>query len=429
MSQARTSQLVAHLFKVAPEIKDLLLESFYNQAIRPIVTAPGFRKGVVPKQVYDQISKPDQVYRKPIEYLVRKKLSESNVRLCFVTQLKVVAGFEKAGTAMEFQVSGFLEPTPKFNKFNLNDIPAYIVPVVSGEDVDNAISQLMSRMSLMEAVGTVTPQTEYTVDIILEKDGLEKVRYGSQNYVPNQDIRSLASPFHSVILGHKVGDEIKAPFTEEIAKKYSIEGADTAKIRIISSRIKRVWELDDEIALENNASSVKELREKVARSIFEGRAKDYEKKYAQEVINFLTEKCTIEEVPLPLVQELAKKEWEAHIQKAGNVAQEELEKMLGMKLSAYVQARAPAIAAAKKNRLVLKGFARESGIELTVEEFAQKHKVPPNPDLRFSDAFAFAEEDIITVKAVAYIKERPWMKKEELSFPPEAPLSLSTPMT
>lgn len=272
--------------KLTFEVSTERFKEATDQAFKKVVKsvqAPGFRKGKMPRKMFDKMYGEEALYNDAIDIVLpeaySKAVEEADIEPIAAPEIDIEK-LEK-GEPVVFTAVVALKPEVKLGDYKGLEVNRQSTEVTD-EEVDAQIEQ--RREGLAEMVvkedGAVEDGDTATIDFAGYANGEAFEGGTSENYDLEIGSGSFIPGFEEQVVGMKTGEEkeVEVTFPEEYHAAELAGQPATFKVKVNEIKTKEVPELDDELAkeLDENVSSVEELRTSVKNELAEVKKNDSE---------------------------------------------------------------------------------------------------------------------------------------------------------
>ena len=278
---------------------------------RKKITVPGFRKGRVPRQIFNQMYGEESLYQDALNKVLPDAYSaavkETGIKP--VDQPSIDIKSMEKGQPWTLTAEVAVEPEVKLGDYKGMEVPEQDT-TVSDADVDSEIEK--KRQQQAELVLKDEDQAAANGDTVVigyegSVDG-EKFDGGSaNNYSLELGSGSFIPGFEDQLVGHKSGDDVdvKVTFPEDYHAK-ELAGKDALfKVKVHEIKEKQLPELDDDFAkdVDEDVDTLDELKDKTRKQLQE--QKDNQAKGAIEdaAIEKAVANAEIEDIPQAMLDE------------------------------------------------------------------------------------------------------------------------------
>jgi trigger factor len=359
------------------------------------VSVPGFRKGKVPRNLFEKRFGVEVLYQDAIDYLLpeayAKAVEETGIEPIDRPEIDVEQ-IEK-GKSFIFKATVQVKPEVKLGEYKGLEIEPFDT-TVTDEEVDEEIKKIQERHAelVVKEEGTAELGNTVVIDFAGYVDGEEFEGGKAENYSLELGSGNFIPGFEDQLVGVKAGDEkdVEVTFPEEYHAKELAGKPAVFKVKVHEIKEKVVPELDDEFAkdVDDEVETLVELKEKIKNRI------EHDKKHQEEhhIQNSVVEKATANaEMDIPEV--MVKNEIDRMIREF-----EQRLQMQGMNLELFYQFTGQDEAALRE-QMKEEAEQRVRGT-LTLEAIAKEENIEPseedvNAELeRMAEMYKMSVEDI-----------------------------------
>ncbi|MCE5033132.1 MULTISPECIES: trigger factor [Staphylococcus] len=318
---------------VPAEKVDKAIDQAFKKVVKQI-NVPGFRKGKVPRQIFEQRFGVEALYQDAVDILLPEAYGEAidETGIKPVDQPEInVTSIEK-GEDMTFEANVVVEPEVELGDYKGLEIEKQDTELTE-EEVQESIDHQLGHLAEMVVKEDGAVENGDTVNI--DFDGYVDDEQFEGGQAEGYDLEigsgSFIPGFEEQLVGVKAGEEkdVNVTFPEEYHAEELAGKEATFKTKVNEIKYKDVPELNDEIAneLDAEANSVDEYKENVRKRLAEQKATDAENTQKEEAINKATNNTTID-VPEAMI----KTELDRMVQEFGQRMQQQ-----GLNLETYFQ--------------------------------------------------------------------------------------------
>ncbi|MGX0330328.1 trigger factor [Staphylococcus cohnii] len=318
---------------VPAEKVDKAIDQAFKKVVKQI-NVPGFRKGKVPRQIFEQRFGVEALYQDAVDILLPEAYGEAidETGIKPVDQPEInVTSIEK-GEDMTFEANVVVEPEVELGDYKGLEIEKQDTELTE-EEVQESIDHQLGHLAEMvvKEDGAVENGDTVNIDFDGYVDGEQFEGGQAEGYDLEIGSGSFIPGFEEQLVGVKAGEEkdVNVTFPEEYHAEELAGKEATFKTKVNEIKYKDVPELNDEIAneLDAEANSVDEYKENVSKRLAEQKATDAENTQKEEAINKATNNTTID-VPEAMI----KTELDRMVQEFGQRMQQQ-----GLNLETYFQ--------------------------------------------------------------------------------------------
>ena len=308
-----------------------------NKAFKKVVkqiNVPGFRKGKVPRPIFEQRFGVEALYQDAVDILLPEAYGEAieETEINPVAQPEVNVTQIEKGKDFIFEATVTVEPEVKLGDYKGLEIEKQETDL-SDEELQESIDHSLSHLAEMvvKEDGAVENGDTVNIDFSGSVDGEEFDGGQAEGYDLEIGSGSFIPGFEEQIEGMKTGDEkdVVVTFPEEYHAEELAGKEATFKTKVNEIKFKDVPELNDEIAneLDSDAENVDEYKENLRKRLSEQKATEAENTEKEEAINKATENASID-IPEAMINT----ELDRMIQEFGQRIQQQ-----GLDLQTYYQ--------------------------------------------------------------------------------------------
>ncbi|WJB95377.1 trigger factor [Staphylococcus aureus] len=276
------------------------LDQAFKKVVKQI-NVPGFRKGKVPRPIFEQRFGVEALYQDAIDILLPDAYGEAIDE----TDIKPVAQPEVSVTQIEkgkdfiFEATVTVEPEVKLGDYKGLEIEKQETEL-SDDELQEAIDHSLGHLAEMvvKEDGVVENGDTVNIDFSGSVDGEEFEGGQAEGYDLEIGSGSFIPGFEEQLEGMKVDEEkdVVVTFPEEYHAEELAGKEATFKTKVNEIKFKEVPELTDEIAneLDAEANTVDEYKESLRKRLAEQKATDAENVEKEEAITKATDNTTID---------------------------------------------------------------------------------------------------------------------------------------
>lgn len=276
------------------------LDQAFKKVVKQI-NVPGFRKGKVPRPIFEQRFGVEALYQDAIDILLPDAYGEAIDE----TDIKPVAQPEVSVTQIEkgkdfiFEATVTVEPEVKLGDYKGLEIEKQETEL-SDDELQEAIDHSLGHLAEMvvKEDGVVENGDTVNIDFSGSVDGEEFEGGQAEGYDLEIGSGSFIPGFEEQLEGMKVDEEkdVVVTFPEEYHAEELAGKEATFKTKVNEIKFKEVPELTDEIAneLDAEANTVDEYKENLRKRLAEQKATDAENVEKEEAITKATDNTTID---------------------------------------------------------------------------------------------------------------------------------------
>lgn len=285
---------------VPAEEVDKALDQAFKKVVKQI-NVPGFRKGKVPRPIFEQRFGVEALYQDAVDILLPKAYSNAveEAGINPVDQPEIEVTQIEKGKEFKFDATVTVEPEVELGDYKGLEIEKQDTELTD-EEVETTINQRLEAMADMVIKEDGKVEEGDTVNLNFDgyvdgeqfeggqADGYD-LEIGSGMFIPG---------FEEQLVGLKVGEEkdVEVTFPEEYHAEELAGKPATFKTKINEIKTKEVPELDDELAneLDSEANTVDEYKENLRKQLAESKATEAENVQKEEAITKATDNAKVD---------------------------------------------------------------------------------------------------------------------------------------
>ncbi len=348
---------------------------------RKKITVPGFRKGRVPRQIFNQMYGEESLYQDALNKVLpdayNEAVKETNIQP--VDQPKIDIKSMEKGQPWVLTAEVDVMPEVKLGEYKGMEVPAQDTTVTDA-DVDDALEtkrQQQAELVLKEDKPAEKGDT-VVIDYKGSVDGEEFDGGSAENYSLELGSGSFIPGFEDQLIGHNADEDVdvNVTFPEDYHAK-NLAGKDALfKVKIHEIKEKQLPELDDDFAkdVDEDVDTLAELKEKTKKQLQE--EKDNQAKAAIEdaAINKAVANAEIQDIPQAMLDDDTNRQMQqylAGLQQQG-ISPQMYFQITGTKEEDLKKQFANDAAQRVKTNLVLEAIVDDANLDATDEEIAKE---------------------------------------------------------
>ena len=370
------------------------LDQAFKKVVKQI-NVPGFRKGKVPRPIFEQRFGVEALYQDAVDILLPEAYGEAieETKINPVAQPEINVTQIEKGKDFEFEATVTVEPEVKLGDYKGLEIEKQDSELTD-QDLQDEIDHSLGHLAdmVVKEDGAVEEGDTVNIDFDGYVDGEQFEGGQADGYDLEIGSGSFIPGFEDQLVGVKTGEEkdVVVTFPEEYHAEELAGKEATFKTKVNEIKYKEVPELTDEIAneLDSDANSVDEYKENLRKRLSEQKAQDAENVEKEEAINKVTENTTID-----IPQAMIDTELDRMVQEFGQRIQQQ-----GLDLQTYFQISGQDESQLReqmkddaeqrvKTNLTLSAIADEENIKVTDEDIDKELE-------KMSSQFNISVEDI-----------------------------------
>ena len=357
------------------QIKPALDRAF--NAVKKNIAVPGFRKGHIPRPVFNQRFGEESLYQDVLNALLPAayEAAVKEAGLEVVAQPKIDVTSMEKGQDWVITAEVVTKPEVKLGAYKDLEVSVEVSKEVTDAEVDERIER--ERNNLAELVlkdGAAAEGDTVVIDFVGSVDGVEFDGGKGDNFSLGLGSGQFIPGFEDQLVGHSAGETVDVVVTfPEDYQAADLAGKEAKFVTTIHEvKEKEVPALDDELAkdIDEEVETLAELKEKYRKELAAAKEAAYNDAVEAAAIDLAVENAEIVDLPEEMIHEevhRAVNEFLGNMQRQGispdmyfqitGTTQEDLHK----------QYEADAAARTKTN-LVVEAVAKAEGFEASAEE-------------------------------------------------------------
>ena len=270
---------------------DQAIDQAFKKVVKQ-VNIPGFRKGKVPRQIFEQRFGVEALYQDAVDILLPEAYGEAieETGIKPVDQPEIEVNQIEKGKDLKFDATVTVQPEVKLGEYKGLEIEKQNADLTD-EELQEAIDHSLGHLAEMviKEDGSVEEGDTVNIDFDGYVDGEQFEGGQAEGYDLEIGSGMFIPGFEEQLVGLNTGDEkdVKVTFPEEYHAEELAGKEATFKVKINEIKYKNVPELDDEIAneLDSDADNVEQYRENLRKRLSEEKKVNAENAEKEEAIN------------------------------------------------------------------------------------------------------------------------------------------------
>ena len=294
---------------VPAEKVDKALDQAFKKVVKQI-NVPGFRKGKVPRPIFEQRFGVEALYQDAVDILLPEAYGEAidETGINPVAQPEINVTQIEKGKDFEFEATVTVEPEVQLGDYKGLEIEKQDSELTD-EDLQEAIDHSLGHLAdmVVKEDGAVENGDTVNIDFDGYVDGEQFEGGQADGYDLEIGSGSFIPGFEDQLVGVKTGEEkdVVVTFPEEYHAD-ELAGKDaTFKVKVHEVKTKEVPELDDEFAkdVDEEVETLDELKEKYRKELTEQKEAAAKEAREEEALRLAVENAEITELPHEMVHE------------------------------------------------------------------------------------------------------------------------------
>lgn len=374
---------VKYTFDVSPEEFEHGLSHAFDH-VQKDVEIKGFRKGHVPRNIYETKFGVESLYEEAINHVLHHKYHEAQAHPDYeiVGQPEVDVDFKniKKGEPFEVSFDAPVKPEVKLGQYKEIEVKA-IDTVVTDAEVDLEVNRLLGQKSelvLKEGPLALGDTAIFDFDGYLDNEPFEGGK--SENYQLEIGSNQFIPGFEEQMVGLKSGDskDLNVTFPESYQAENLAGKAVVFKVKLHEVKTKNLPELNDAFVLTLEKENVKTVEE--LKAVTKEQLEATKKNQAEETITAQVIEAICDAAELDIPEVMIEDEIKQYKENVANQA-----KQYGLEFDMFLQMNGISpeqfdaqvkVESAKrvKTTLVIEAVAKQEGITATEAEMADKYE-------------------------------------------------------
>ena len=356
------------------------LDQAFNK-VKKNLNAPGFRKGHMPRAVFNQKFGEEALYDDALNAILPAayEAAITELGLDVVAQPKIDVKSIEKGQDWTLTAEVVTKPEVKLGAYKDLEVSVEVSKEVTDEEVDAKLEN--ERKNLAELVvkeGAAENGDTVVIDFVGSVDGVEFDGGKGENHSLELGSGQFIPGFEDQLVGAKAGDEVEVKVTfPEDYQATDLAGKDAVFVTKVNEvKAKEVPALDDELAkdLDDEVETLDELKAKYRKELEAAKEIAYDDAVEGAALDLAVENAEIVELPAEMVEDevhRAMNEFMGNMQRQG-ISPEMYFQITGTtQEDLHKQYEADADKRVKTN-LVIEAVAAAEGFDATEEEIQKE---------------------------------------------------------
>ncbi|MEJ6400753.1 trigger factor [Nicoliella lavandulae] len=300
------------------KIKEGLDKAF--QKNKKNISIPGFRKGKVSRQIFNEMYGEESLYQDALNILLPEAYSEAVKEAGIEPVAQPQVDVESLEKDKPWVLKAIVTVKPDVKLGEYKGIPVEKQNTrVYKKDIDEAIEK--KRQSQAELVLKEDKPAAEGDTVIIDFDGYVDGKQfdGGQanNYSLELGSHSFIDNFEDQLVGHKAGDEVDVHVTfPENYQAKELEGKKaTFKVKIHEVKEKQLPKLDDEFAkdVDEDVDSLDELKEKVKDQLKQEKETAAKNEIEDQAISGAVDNAEVKDIPQAMIDEDTERQMDQYL--------------------------------------------------------------------------------------------------------------------
>lgn len=365
--------------EVESERFDSALDEAFKKVVKD-VSIPGFRKGRVPRKIFEQRFGVEALYEDALDIILPGAYSDAveETGIEPVDQPEIDIEQIEKGKNLIFKAKVTVKPEVKLGQYKGLEVED-INTEVTDEDVENELKALQERNADLVAIedGEVQKGDMAIIDFEGFVDGEAFDGGKAENYSLEIGSGQFIPGFEDQLIGVKTGEEVEVnvEFPDDYHAEDLAGKPATFKVKVHEIKRKELPELDDEFAIDvdDEVETLDELKEKIKERLINTREQDAENRKKDILVEQAIENAEIDVPDVMINNETDRmiRELEQQLQSQGMNLDLYYQFTQTDEDSLREQFRTDAEKRVRMN-LTLEAIAKEENIEVTEDEIKEE---------------------------------------------------------
>ena len=296
-------------FEIQPDKIKEGLDIAFNK-VKKSLNVPGFRKGRVPRQIFNKMYGEEALYQDALDALLPEAyanaVSESKIKPVSQPEINVESMEKDSAWVLSAKVT--VEPEVELGEYKGLEVMKHSTDVSDKEVADELERRRQQQAELVLKEDEPAAEGDTVViDFEGKVDGKPFDGGKAENYSLELGSKTFIPGFEDQLVGHKAGDEVevKVTFPDDYQAK-DLQGKDAVfEVKIHEVKQKELPELDDDFAkdIDDDVDTLEELKAKVKDEIKEQKEAAAKNAVQEEAISKAVENAKIGDIPEAMIED------------------------------------------------------------------------------------------------------------------------------
>lgn len=296
-------------FEIQPDKIKEGLDIAFNK-VKKSLNVPGFRKGRVPRQIFNKMYGEEALYQDALNALLPEAyasaVSESKIKPVSQPEINVESMEKDSAWVLSAKVT--VEPEVELGEYKGLEVMKHSTDVSDKEVADELERRRQQQAELVLKEDEPAAEGDTVViDFEGKVDGKPFDGGKAENYSLELGSKTFIPGFEDQLVGHKAGDEVevKVTFPDDYQAK-DLQGKDAVfEVKIHEVKQKELPELDDDFAkdIDDDVDTLEELKAKVKDEIKEQKEAAAKNAVQEEAISKAVENSKIGDIPEAMIED------------------------------------------------------------------------------------------------------------------------------
>ena len=296
-------------FEIQPDKIKEGLDIAFNK-VKKSLNVPGFRKGRVPRQIFNKMYGEEALYQDALNALLPEAyanaVSESKIKPVSQPEINVESMEKDSAWVLSAKVT--VEPEVELGEYKGLEVMKHSTDVSDKEVADELERRRQQQAELVLKEDEPAAEGDTVViDFEGKVDGKPFDGGKAENYSLELGSKTFIPGFEDQLVGHKAGDEVevKVTFPDDYQAK-DLQGKDAVfEVKIHEVKQKELPELNDDFAkdIDDDVDTLEELKAKVKDEIKEQKEAAAKNAVQEEAISKAVENAKIGDIPEAMIED------------------------------------------------------------------------------------------------------------------------------
>ena len=296
-------------FEIQPDKIKEGLDIAFNK-VKKSLNVPGFRKGRVPRQIFNKMYGEEALYQDALNALLPEAyanaVSESKIKPVSQPEINVESMEKDSAWVLSAKVT--VEPEVELGEYKGLEVMKHSTDVSDKEVADELERRRQQQAELVLKEDEPAAEGDTVViDFEGKVDGKPFDGGKAENYSLELGSKTFIPGFEDQLVGHKAGDEVevKVTFPDDYQAK-DLQGKDAVfEVKIHEVKQKELPELDDDFAkdIDDDVDTLEELKAKAKDEIKEQKEAAAKNAVQEEAISKAVENAKIGDIPEAMIED------------------------------------------------------------------------------------------------------------------------------
>ncbi|WP_034992092.1 trigger factor [Liquorilactobacillus vini] len=367
-------------FEIEPDkIKEGLDQAFLK--VKKNLNVPGFRKGRVPRQIFDHLYGEEALYQDAVNILLPDAYSAAiaETEIKPVDQPKIDVKSMEKGQSWVLTADVTVEPEVEVGDYRGLEVAAHSTEVSD----DEVAAELKKKRDQQAELVLKEDQPAAKGDtVIIDFEGKvdgEKFDGGTaKNYSLELGSNAFIPGFEDQLIGHKAEDEVEVKVTfPDDYQAHDLQGKEAVfSVKLHEVKEKQLPDLDDDFAkdVDEEVDTLEELKAKIKEQLQDSKKQAAKEAVQDEAIDKAVTNAKIGSIPAAMLEEDVKRQMDQYLngmQQQG-ISPETYYKITGTSEKDLRKQFEDGAEKRVKTNLVLEAIVAKEDVEVTADEINQE---------------------------------------------------------